>query len=282
MESARVVVEPYKKHDGIYMLFDGDKNLLCTKSIVPDDEIVDNKTTYSVPNEDGTKYVYRVWDPSTSDLAAAILKGGMDNIWIVPGAKVFYLGPQSVTTVSHVSDIVGTSGLVCVLDNDLDPELYIIASKRPNVALILVPDQMFLHPLQHPLQVDVVLSELPRPFKNEILALFASNNLKDGGHFVVSLQENPKNKLIEALIPKHLKGIIDCDIDRPEHAPGIGIQFQCLLKDGLKPFQHACLRREHYYFVGDYSRARKPEEPSYFVGDYSGAQEPDSPEPDSY
>lgn len=99
---------------------------------------------------------------------------------------------------------------------------------------------------------------------------------------VVNLQENPKNELIEALIPKHLKGIIDCDIDRPEHAPGIGIQFQCLLKDGLKPFQHVCLRREHYYFVGDYSRARKPEEPSYFVGDYSGAQEPDSPEPDSY
>ncbi|KAI3913434.1 hypothetical protein MKW98_003913 [Papaver atlanticum] len=37
------------------------------------------------------------WNPFRSKLAAAIL-GGVDNIWIVPGARVFYLGAASGTT----------------------------------------------------------------------------------------------------------------------------------------------------------------------------------------
>lgn len=55
---------------------------------------------------DGEKIEYRVWNPFRSKLAAAIL-GGVENIWMGPGAKVLYLGAASGTTVSHVSDIVG-------------------------------------------------------------------------------------------------------------------------------------------------------------------------------
>lgn len=33
--------------------------------------------------------------------------GGVENIWIKPGARVLYLGAASGTTVSHVADIVG-------------------------------------------------------------------------------------------------------------------------------------------------------------------------------
>lgn len=61
---------------------------------------------FAIQNDDSTKIEYRVWNPFRSKLAAAIL-GGVDNIWIVPGAKVLYLGAASGTTVSHVSDLVG-------------------------------------------------------------------------------------------------------------------------------------------------------------------------------
>ena len=37
--------------------------------------------------EDGVKKEYRVWNPFRSKIAAAIV-GGVDNIWIKPGAKV--------------------------------------------------------------------------------------------------------------------------------------------------------------------------------------------------
>lgn len=56
--------------------------------------------------EGEAKIEYRVWNPFRSKLAAAIL-GGVDNVYIKPGAKVLYLGAASGTSVSHVSDIVG-------------------------------------------------------------------------------------------------------------------------------------------------------------------------------
>lgn len=51
-----------------------------------------------------------MWNPFRSKLAAAIV-GGVDKIYIKPGAKVLYLGAASGTTVSHVSDIVGPVSL---------------------------------------------------------------------------------------------------------------------------------------------------------------------------
>ncbi len=49
---------------------------------------------------------YRVWNPFRSKLAAAII-GGVENVWVKPGARVLYLGAASGTSVSHVSDMVG-------------------------------------------------------------------------------------------------------------------------------------------------------------------------------
>ena len=63
------------------------------------------KDKYSIFVEK-TKVEYRVWNPFRSKLAAAIL-GGVDQIHMLPGAKVLYLGAASGTSVSHVSDVVG-------------------------------------------------------------------------------------------------------------------------------------------------------------------------------
>ncbi|MCB1160945.1 MAG: hypothetical protein KDK45_25810 [Leptospiraceae bacterium] len=56
---------------------------------------------------------YRVWNPYRSKIAAAVI-GGVEDIFIKPGAKVLYLGAASGTTVSHVSDIVGPVRKKCV------------------------------------------------------------------------------------------------------------------------------------------------------------------------
>ncbi|KAF2540378.1 hypothetical protein F2Q68_00030161 [Brassica cretica] len=90
----------------------GKEDALVTKNLVPG-EAVYNEKRISVQNEDGTKTEYRVWNPFRSKLAAAIL-GGVDNIYIKPGAKVLYLGAASGTTVSHVSDIVGPARIVAL------------------------------------------------------------------------------------------------------------------------------------------------------------------------
>ncbi|TKY55069.1 Mediator of RNA polymerase II transcription subunit 36a [Spatholobus suberectus] len=105
---SKVVVQPHR-HDGIFIA-KGKEDALVTKNLVPG-EAVYNEKRITVQNEDGSKDEYRVWNPFRSKLAAAIL-GGVDNIWIKPGARVLYLGAASGTTVSHVSDIVGPARIL--------------------------------------------------------------------------------------------------------------------------------------------------------------------------
>lgn len=79
--------------------------MLVTKNIVPGESVYGEKRI-SVDADEGNKVEYRVWNPFRSKLAAGVL-GGLDDIFIKPGAKVLYLGAASGTSVSHVADIVG-------------------------------------------------------------------------------------------------------------------------------------------------------------------------------
>ncbi|CAH2070225.1 unnamed protein product [Thlaspi arvense] len=107
----KVIVEPHR-HAGVFIAKAKD-DVLVTKNLVPGESVYQEKRI-SVQNiDDTTKDEYRVWNPFRSKLAAALL-GGIDNMWIKPGAKVLYLGAASGTTVSHVSDIVGTARIVAL------------------------------------------------------------------------------------------------------------------------------------------------------------------------
>ncbi|KAF2600840.1 hypothetical protein F2Q68_00008247 [Brassica cretica] len=99
----KVIVTPHR-HEGVFT-GKGKDEVILTKNLVPGESVY-NEKRISVQNEDGIKVEYRVWNPFCSKLAAAIF-GGLDDIWIKPGAKVLYLGAASGTSVSHVSDIVG-------------------------------------------------------------------------------------------------------------------------------------------------------------------------------
>lgn len=114
---AKVIIEPHK-HEGIFIA-KGKESMLVTKNLVPGESVYGEKRiSIDVGGEDGTKVEYRVWNPFRSKLAAGVL-GGMDKIFIAPGAKVLYLGAASGTSVSHVADIVGP---VCpLLGRDLVP-----------------------------------------------------------------------------------------------------------------------------------------------------------------
>lgn len=82
---------------------------------------------------------YRVWDPFRSKLAAA-LKNGLNGDAICAGTRILYLGASTGTTVSHVSDIVGSQGLVFAVESAsrVCRELIEnVAKKRTNVVPIL-------------------------------------------------------------------------------------------------------------------------------------------------
>jgi len=94
--------------------------MLVTKNLVPGESVYGEKRISVDGGVEGTKIEYRVWNPFRSKLAAGVL-GGLDDIFIQPGAKVLYLGAASGTSVSHVADIVGPVSTLCDLCVVLTP-----------------------------------------------------------------------------------------------------------------------------------------------------------------
>ncbi len=132
-----MIVKPHR-HAGIFIA-EGKEHLLVTKNLSPGDSVYGEKrisveTANDDPSLPPTKTEYRVWNPFRSKLAAGVL-GGLDNIHIVPGAKVLYLGAASGTSVSHVADIVGPEGIVYAVEfsHRSGRDLINMAKKRTNV-----------------------------------------------------------------------------------------------------------------------------------------------------
>ena len=84
------------------------------------------------------KLFFRFWDPNRSKLSAALFKG-ISQIGISPGKRVLYLGAASGTTVSHVSDIVGSSGKVFAIEfsEHVAKNLFFMARRRKNILPML-------------------------------------------------------------------------------------------------------------------------------------------------
>ncbi|CAB4290365.1 unnamed protein product [Prunus armeniaca] len=235
----KVVVEPHR-HEGVFIA-KGKEDALVTKNMVPG-EAVYNEKRISVQDEDGTKVEYRIWNPFRSKLAAAIL-GGVDDIWIKPGARVLYLGAASGTTVSHVSDIVGPTGVVYAVEfsHRSGRDLVNMAKKRTNVIPIIEDAR---HPAKYRMlvgMVDVIFSDVAQPDQARIVALNASYFLKAGGHFVISIKAN----CIDSTSPA--EAVFQQEVKRLQ-----ADQFKPMEQVTLEPFE-----RDHACVVGGYRVPKK-------------------------
>ena len=236
---AKVVVEPHR-HEGVFVAR-GKEDLLVTRNLVPGDSVYGEKRI-SVDGADGTKVEYRVWNPFRSKLAAGIL-GGVDNIHIAPGKKVLYLGAASGTSVSHVADIVGPTGLVYAVEfsHRSGRDLINMAKKRTNV-IPIVEDAR--HPHKYRMlvgMVDVIFADVAQPDQARIIALNAHNFLKTGGHIVISIKAN----------------CIDSTVDA---ATVFAREVKKLQEERIKPQEQLTLEpyeRDHALVVGVYRSVKK-------------------------
>src|SRR6195952_1713870 len=171
--------------------------MLVTKNIAPGESVYGEKRisveNAGAVNADGTpsttKTEYRVWNPFRSKLAAGVL-GGLDEIFIKPGAKVLYLGAASGTSVSHVADIVGPTGCVYAVEfsHRSGRDLINMAKKRTNVIPIIEDAR---HPQKYRMlvpMVDVIFADVAQPDQARILGLNAAMFVKNRGHFVISIK----------------------------------------------------------------------------------------------
>jgi len=138
----------------------GKEDLLVTRNINPGESVYGEKRI-SVEGPEATKTEYRVWNPFRSKLAAGIL-GGLEEIYVKPGAKVLYLGAASGTSVSHVADLVGDTGVVYAVEfsHRSGRDLINMAKKRVNVIPIIEDAR---HPQKYRMlvgMVDVIFADV--------------------------------------------------------------------------------------------------------------------------
>jgi rRNA 2'-O-methyltransferase fibrillarin len=158
-----VIIEPYGRHKGVFVAR-GKEDLLVTVNLTPGESVygekrvvVQNSTSGATNGDDAapaTTTEYRVWNPFRSKLAAGII-GGLENIYMFPGAKVLYLGAASGTSVSHVADLVGKEGIVYAVEfsHRSGRDLVNMATHRTNV-IPIVEDAR--HPMRYRMLVSMV------------------------------------------------------------------------------------------------------------------------------
>jgi len=132
---------------------------------------------------------YRFWDPYRSKLAASILKG-IPKMPISTGCGVLYLGAASGTTVSHVSDIVGTTGRVYAVEFSPRPlrELINKLSARINVFPIFADARFPLHYKLLIENVDVVYCDIAQPEQAKVLVDNSELLLRGGGYVLIAIK----------------------------------------------------------------------------------------------
>jgi fibrillarin-like pre-rRNA processing protein len=163
-----------------WVKIDGEKSL-ATLNLVPGNQVYKEKLV-KIRDEE-----FRAWDPYRSKLGSAIMND-LSILPIVRKSRVLYLGVSTGTTASHVSDIVGPSGIVfCVEHTSRVAREFLdrVASYRSNIVPIL-------HDARNPKEyfsvygtVDVVYVDIAQPDQTEIAILNCKTYLKKGGFLML-------------------------------------------------------------------------------------------------
>jgi len=153
---------------------------------------------------------YRLWDPFRSKLAASIMNE-LEEFPFENKTKVLYLGASTGTTVSHISDIVGPSGIVFSVEHASRVArdfLDRVASLRTNVIPILQDARKPKEYFSVFGKVDIIYVDIAQPDQTKIAIDNCHLFLKKGGYFFlviktrsIDVTKSPK-KIIEEEVEK--------------------------------------------------------------------------------
>jgi fibrillarin-like pre-rRNA processing protein len=154
----------------------GDQRRLATKNLVPGKDVYGEETLIIDTEE------YRVWDPHRSKLAAGLLKGLPPTV-VNEGDRVLYLGTSTGTTASHVSDIIGSKGIL--IGVEFAPRVareFIekVAKRRENVIPFVADARNPAKYLQVG-RVDLVYCDIAQPDQTKIAIENCGLHLRRGG-----------------------------------------------------------------------------------------------------
>lgn len=153
---------------------------IYTESLVP------GKSVYGEKLAEGGKY--REWIPNRSKLCAAIKKG-LSCMPIKGGSKILYLGASTGTTVSHISDIVGTAGIVYAVEfsERVFRELAMFSKARQNIVPVL-SDARKMSEYWWIEECGCVYCDIAQPDQTEIALRNAREFLSEKGYLMIAVK----------------------------------------------------------------------------------------------
>ena len=172
------------EEDNIFWVkIDGEKRL-ATLNLVPGNQVYKEKLV-KIKDEE-----FRAWDPYRSKLGSAIMNN-LNVLPIVRKSRVLYLGVSTGTTASHVSDIVGPSGIVFAVEHTSRVArefLDRVASHRSNIVPILQDARNPKEYFSVYGTVDVVYVDIAQPDQTEIAILNCKTYLKKDGFLMLVIK----------------------------------------------------------------------------------------------
>ena len=182
---------------------DGEKKLF-TENLVPGNQVYKEKLV----KQKGVEY--RLWDPFRSKLAAAIMNN-LEEFPFKNKSIVLYLGVSTGTTVSHISDIVGPSGIIFGVEHASRVArdfLDRVASYRPNIIPIMQDARRPKEYFSVFGKSDVVYVDIAQPDQTNIAIANCDAYLKKNGYLFLVIKTRSidvtkaPNKIIEDEIEK--------------------------------------------------------------------------------
>ena len=162
---------------------DGEEKL-ATVNLVPGNQVYNEKLVQMNGSE------YRVWNPFRSKLAAAIMNE-LEDFPFTEKSNVLYLGVSTGTTISHISDMVGQSGIIFGIEHASRVArdfLDRVASHRKNIVPIIhdarKPEEFF----SVYKKVDAVYVDIAQPDQTDIAIKNCKLYLKSGGYLFLIIK----------------------------------------------------------------------------------------------
>jgi fibrillarin-like pre-rRNA processing protein len=186
-----------------WIKFEGRENL-ATENFVPGNQVYKEKLIIKKGIE------YRLWDAFRSKLAASIMNN-LEDFPFENKTKVLYLGASTGTTVSHISDIVGPSGLIFAVEHASRVArdfLDRVAGFRKNVIPILQDARKPKEYFSVFGKVDVVYVDIAQPDQTEIAIRNCEMFLKKDGYFFLVI----KTRSID--VTKAPKRIVEEEVEK--------------------------------------------------------------------
>lgn len=182
--SEAVRVYPHDKWTGVYVVELEDGSLrIATKNLVPGQRVYGERLFRYGDAE------YREWNPYRSKLAGALLKG-LEELPVREGDRILYLGIASGTTASHISDIIGPSGVIYGVEfaPRVLRDLLVVVKDRKNINPILA-DARF--PEKYRFLVENVrglYADIAQPDQAAIVVRNARLFLENGGYLLLAIK----------------------------------------------------------------------------------------------